>query len=334
MGYSIRYPIIIGAEVDKRGGFMSKKVAIIGAAGTLGSCAAFMIAREGLADEMVLLPGTRENLVRFHQMDLETAITGINEMSVRFGRKEELAGADVVILAAGAPWRRIESRMELLDDGLPIIAEAAQTIRQYCPEAVVITLTNPVDPLNWALWRLTGLPRERYLGYSLNDSFRFRRLLAQALAVPSPSVDATVVGEHGPHQVLLFSSVRVNGKQIDIDRQTRDGILAEIPRILNRMETLGAGRTTGWTSSIGISAIVKAVLDDTGDVIPCSAVLDGEFGRKDLSASMPVRLGRGGVQGFPSIEMASDERLELEKCFDFLEKTARSLEPKLAPAAR
>ena len=73
---------------------MSKKVAIIGAAGTLGSCAAFMIAREGLADEMVLLPGTRENLVRFHQMDLETAITGINEMSIRFGR--------IVVRAEGA----------------------------------------------------------------------------------------------------------------------------------------------------------------------------------------------------------------------------------------
>jgi malate dehydrogenase len=313
---------------------MSKKVAIIGAAGTLGSCAAFMIAKEGLADEMVLLPGTRENLVRFHQMDLETAITGINDMSIRFGHKEDLAGADVVILAAGAPWRRINSRMELLDDSMPIIEEAAQTIRQYCPEAVVITLTNPVDPLNWALWRLTGLPRERFLGYSLNDTFRFRRLLAQALAVPSPTVDATVVGEHGPHQVLLFSSVRVNGKRIDIDRQTRAGILSEIPNILNKMETLGAGRTTGWTSSIGISAIVRAVLEDTGEVIPCSAVLDGEYGRKDLSASLPVRLGRGGVQGFSPFEMEPDERQELEKCFDFLETTARSLEHRLVPVAR
>ena len=312
---------------------MSKKVAIIGAAGTLGSCAAFMIAREGLADEMVLLPGTRENLVRFHQMDLETAITGINEMSIRFGRKEDLAGADVVILAAGAPWRRINSRMELLDDSLPIIVEAAQIIRQHCPEAVVITLTNPVDPLNWALWRLTGLPRERFLGYSLNDTFRFRRLLAQSLAVPSPTVDATVVGEHGPHQVLLFSSVRINGKPVEIDQDTREKVYAEIPQILNKMETLGAGRTTGWTSSIGISAIVRAVLEDTGEVIPCSAVLDGEYGRKDLSASMPVRLGRGGVQGFPPIEMDPDERQRLEKCFDFLGTTARSLEHRLVPVA-
>jgi malate dehydrogenase len=99
------------------------------------------------------------------------------------------------------------------------------------------------------------------------------------------------------------------------------------------METLGAGRTTGWTSSIGVSAIVKAVLGDTGDVIPCSVVLDGEYGRKDISASMPVRLGRGGVQGFPPMEMEPDERQRLEKCFDFLETTARSLEDRLAPVA-
>ena len=228
---------------------------------------------------------------------------------------------------------QINSRMELLDDSLPIIVEAAQIIRQHCPEAVVITLTNPVDPLNWALWRLTGLPRERFLGYSLNDTFRFRRLLAQSLAVPSPTVDATVVGEHGPHQVLLFSSVRINGKPVEIDQDTREKVYAEIPQILNKMETLGAGRTTGWTSSIGISAIVRAVLEDTGEVIPCSAVLDGEYGRKDLSASMPVRLGRGGVQGFPPIEMDPDERQRLEKCFDFLGTTARSLEHRLVPVA-
>ena len=312
---------------------MSKKVGIIGAAGTLGSCAAFMIAKEGLADELVLLPGTRENIVKFHQMDLETAITGINDMQVRFGYKEDLAGADVVILAAGAPWRRINSRMELLNDSLPIIIEAARTIRQHCPEAVVITLTNPVDPLNWALWRLSGLPRERFLGYSLNDTFRFRRLIAQALAIPAPSVAATVVGEHGPHQVLLFSSVQVNGTPVDVDQETRESILSEIPQILDRMETLGAGRTTGWTSSIGISAIVKAVLEDTGEVIPCSAVLAGEYGRSGLSASLPVSLGRGGVSGFPPLDLASGERQELEKCFDFLEETARSLEPSLSPVA-
>jgi malate dehydrogenase len=292
-----------------------------------------MIAKEGLADEMVLLPGSRENIVRFHQMDLETAITGINDMSVRFGRKEDLAGSDVVILAAGAPWRRINSRMELLEDSMPIIEEAAQTVREHCPEAVVITLTNPVDPLNWALWRLTGLPRERFLGYSLNDTMRFKRLLAQALSVSAPTVDATVVGEHGPHQVLLFSSVRINGKPIEISRETKESVYAEIPQILNKLETLGAGRTTGWTSSIGIAGIVKAVLDDTGDVIPCSAVLDGEYGRKNLSASMPVRLGRGGVQGFPSIEMDADERERLEKCFDFLASVVDTLGPRVTSAA-
>ncbi|GFE56326.1 malate dehydrogenase [Geobacter sp. AOG1] len=309
---------------------MAKKVGIIGAAGTLGSCAAFMIARESLADEMILVPGTRENIVKFHRMDIETAMTGINDMKVRFGHKEELAGADVVILGAGAPWRRINNRMELLDDGMPIIREAAQTICRYCPDAVVITLTNPVDPLNWALWKLTGLPRQQFLGYSLNDTLRFRRLLAQALAVPAPTVDATVVGEHGPHQVLLFSSVKVNGKPFTVDQQTRLDVRAEIPKILDSLETLGAGRTTGWTSSIGISAIVKAILDDTGEVIPCSAVLDGEYGRSDLSASMPVRLGRGGVQELLPVVTEPGEQQELEKCFDFLGDTVRSLESRLA----
>jgi malate/lactate dehydrogenase len=170
------------------------------------------------------------------------------------------------------------------------------------------------------------LARERILGYAFNDTIRFRRLLANHLGVPATAVDASVIGEHGSHQVLLFSSVRVNGVPVAVSEKIRSEIVAEIPRIIPRLEALGQGRTVGWTCSIGVAAQVRAVLEDTGESFPCSVVLSGEYGRQNLSATVPVRLGRGGVQGFPPMELEAGEQAQLESCFDFLEATVRPLE--------
>jgi len=197
-------------------------------------------------------------------------------------------------------------------------------------------MTNPLDPTNWLLQRLSGLPRERILGYAYNDTIRFRRFLSIHFGVPGTAVEACVMGEHGSHQVLLFSSVRVNGVPVAVSEKIRSEILAEIPKIIPQLESLGQGRTVGWTCSIGVAAQVKAVLEDTGEVFPCSVVLDGEYGRRNLSATVPVCLGRGGVQGFPAMEFEAGEEMQLKECFDFLEVTVRSLEarfPKVSHAA-
>jgi len=312
---------------------MSRKVAILGAAGTLGACSAFTLASQGWCDELILIPHRRENLVKLYQIDLETAFSGLNHTKIRVGSNQDLSEADVILVCAGLPWRQVTSRMEWLEDGLAVAADVAQTLRRYCPHAVVINQTNPVDPTNWLLQRLSGVPRERVLGYSFNDTMRFRQLLAEFLHVPGTSVDAMVVGEHGSRQVLLFSSVRVNGERFAVSPEVREQILAEVPKIVPRLETLGQGRMVGWTCSVGAAAQIRAILDDGGEIFPCSVVLDGEYNRTNISATVPVRLGRRGVQGFPPLQMESGEQQQFETCLDFLEATVRSLEQRF-PAPR
>lgn len=311
---------------------MSRKVAIIGAAGTLGSCAAFTISYGGIADELILLPHRRENLVKLYQYDLQMSLTGINNTVVRVGQKEDLADADVVLICAGAPWRQITTPMEWLEDSIPVVQEVAATMRQYCPNAVLISQTNPIDPIAWLLVRWSGFPRERVLGYSLNDSLRFKRMMAEYLNFPPDAVDGMVVGEHGKHQVPLFSSVRVNGKPFPVEQRVREMFLEEVPKIVPRMEKLGQGRMAGWTCSTGAAALIRAILNDTGETFACAVMLQGEYGRKDLCATVPVRLGRGGVQGFPTVEMEAGEREKLEACFDFLEPIERGLEQRFFAA--
>ena len=196
------------------------KVSIIGAAGTLGSCAAFIIAVQKLADEILLIDPW-ENMLKAHWMDLTTAAAG-QDVSVRRGTFEDISGSDIVVVTAGAPSGVISSRSELITGNLPIIKENAEKIREYCPDAIVITETNPVDPLNYATYLINRhAGRKKFIGYTMNDTIRFRMWTAEAMGVGPSQVQGIVVGEHGHSQVMLFSSLRVKGKSVNIDEATK-----------------------------------------------------------------------------------------------------------------
>jgi malate dehydrogenase len=297
------------------------KVSIIGAAGSVGAPVAFYTAVSGLAEEIVLIDA-RANMAKQHAMDIGTAASGF-DIRVRQGEYADLEGSDIVINAAGAPQGTIADRMEMLPRNIPLIREIVLKIKRHCPEAIVITATNPVDPLNYAAWRAGSLDRRRLIGYSINDSFRFREMIAQTKGVKVSQVQAMVIGEHGSNQVLLFSSARIDGRAVEFSEDEKASIRAEVPNILKRYEELQSGRTAGWTCAVGTVAIVRAILKNTGEVFPCSVVLDGEYGQRDLSVSVPVKIGRNGVQEIQEWELGTDEREGLRRAVDVLKSAAR-----------
>lgn len=303
------------------------KVSIIGAAGSVGSPVAFYIAASGLAEEIVMID-VRSNHAKQHAMDIGTAVSAL-DVSVRAGDYEDLAGSRVVINAAGAPQGLIVDRMEMLPQNIPLIRDIALQVKRHCPAAIVITATNPVDPLNYAVWRTGGFDRRRLIGYSINDSFRFRELVAQAKGVRVSRVQATVIGEHGTSQVPLFSSVRIDGRPVHFTENEKQEVRAVIPNILKRYEELHAGRTAGWTSAVGMAAITHAILQNTGEVFPCSVVLDGEYEQRGISMSVPAALGRDGVQQILEWDLTADERDGLSRTTGLLKNAARIVDESL-----
>lgn len=303
------------------------KAAIIGASGSVGAPVAFYLAASGLVDEIVLI-AVRWNVVQQHAMDIGTAVSAL-DVAVKAGDFADAAGADVVVNAAGAPQGLIEDRMEMLQANIPLTRDVALQVKEFCPEAVVITLTNPVDPLNYATYRSCGFDRRKVLGYSLNDSFRFRELVARAKNVKVSRVEAVVAGEHGSTQVPLFSSVRVDGRPAFFTQEEKQSILTEIPNILRRYEELRAGRTAGWTCAVGVAKMVRAIRDDSGEVFPCSIVLDGEYGQKNVSISVPVALGRDGVGDIQEWVLEPDELARFEKSAAAMHTAARIVDEAL-----
>ncbi|NLD36883.1 MAG: hypothetical protein GX654_08445, partial [Desulfatiglans sp.] len=271
---------------------------------------------------------TRQNLLQKHAIDITTAVSS-RDVIIRTGDYSDMVGSDIIINTAGVPQGLIADRMEMLPKNIELIKQISIKIKQYCPDAIVITATNPVDPLNYVTWLSGGFDRKKIIGYSINDSLRFREMLANAYNVKVSQVDGIVIGEHGSTQVYLFSTAKIDGKRINVTEEIKAKIRSEIPNILKRLEELQSGRTAGWTCAVGLERIVRAIVENTGDVIPCSVMLDGEYGVNGISMSVPVRLGKNGVLDVLEYELAPDEVEGVKRTVSTLKTAARIVDEKL-----
>lgn len=304
------------------------KITVIGAAGSVGAPAVFYLAANRLADEFLMVGGQRKNILEQHAIDIRTAVSS-RDVLIRTGDYSDMSGSDIVINTAGVPQGLIADRMEMLPKNIDLIKNISEKISKYCPDAFIITATNPVDPLNYATFLTGGFDRKKVIGYSINDSFRFREFLAKAYNVKVSQVDGIVIGEHGSTQVYLFSTAKIDGKKINVSEEIKAKIKAEIPNILKRLEELQSGRTAGWTCAIGLEKIVRAIVEDSKEVIPCSVMLDGEYGVSGISMSVPVKLGKNGVLDIIEYDLALDEVEGVKKTFATLKAAARIVEVKL-----
>jgi malate/lactate dehydrogenase len=301
------------------------KISIIGAAGYVGSNVALILALQGLANEIVLIDPPKPNVVTQLAMDVGTAAAE-EEVNVRAGEISDMKGSHIIIASAGAPQGFISSRMEMLPKNMPIIREVAENIKTYAPSAIVITATNPVDPLNYLMYRQTGFDRSKIIGYSSNDTLRFRQIITQTFGLEFTDVEGFIIGEHGETQVPFFSTILVKGNSIHIDNNAKQKIRTQIGDVLHRFEELKTGRTAGITSAIGIRDIVKAIINNTHQIIPSSAVLDGEYGQHNISMGVPLVLGAGGIIEIKELTPASDEMPYLEKTVEFLELATKQVD--------
>jgi len=284
------------------------KISVLGAAGCVGSATAFHIAACRLADELVLLD-VRQNVVEHHAVDIQMAVSKL-DVKVRAGSFVDIAGSDVIVNAAGIHQDHAaspEERKEMLLRNVGIMREIGLQVRAQCPQAVIFTASNPVDLLNFALWRASGLPRRQIIGYSSNDTIRFRHFVAQVKGVEPSRVSGIVIGEHGPAQVPLFSSVRIDNRPVSFTEEEKRTVLAANPEFFRHIEGLKAGRTAGWTCAVGLAEVVEAVVKDTQALLPGSVVLEGEYGQQGLSIGVPLRLGKGGFSEIVELPLTGDE---------------------------
>ena len=288
------------------------KVSIIGGGGVVGSSAAFVIAREGNASEIVLVDA-RSNVAEAHALDIEQAVSPMSRTIIRGGDIEDTQDSDIIVMTAGVPHKfNKASRSDFLAENLPIIVDLASKITELSPSALWITASIPVDPLVYLIHRKFSIPREKSLGLNFNDTVRFRWAIARVLSVPANDVSAFVLGEHGESQVPLYSKIEVKGEPIRLNSDQEAQVREEISGFFSKWIKLAPGRTAGWLSAESIGGIVASIAKEDEKVWACSTPAAGEYGFFQASLGLPVRLCRGGVKEIIELDLSPEEKGALE----------------------
>ena len=294
---------------------MKHKVAVIGA-GNVGASAGLFLAERGLAD--VTLVDIVEGMPQGKALDVLQA-TPLWHRAGRIEGANDLAavqGADVVVMTAGFPRKPGMSRTDLLKANADIVRPAAEAVKKHAPNATVVVVTNPLDVMAYLFWRVTGFPKQRVLGMAgILDSTRLRAFLATELGISGSDVQAMVLGGHGDSMVPLPRYTTVGGIPITqllpadriaaISDRTRNGG-AEIVKLLKTGSAY-------YAPAMSAVEMVEAILTDQKRLVPCSVLLQGEYGMKDLFIGVPVILGAKGVEKIIELDLAPEELAALQK---------------------
>jgi malate dehydrogenase len=294
---------------------MRKKVTIVGS-GNVGATAAHWIASKELAD--VVLIDIVEGVPQGKALDLLEAMPIEKRDSHVIGTNDyaDTAKSDIVVITAGIPRKPGMSRDDLLNTNHKIMKDVVSKVIEHSPHCILIIVSNPLDAMAQAGFKLCGFPRERVIGMAgVLDSARFRAFIADELKVSVENVTAFVLGGHGDTMVPLPRYSTVAGIPITelmdkatVDRlvqRTRDGG-AEIVKYLKTGSAY-------YAPSAAVAEMVEAILKDKHKIMPCAAYLDGEYGIKGLFVGVPVKLGSKGIEKIIEIKLTPDEQAALNK---------------------
>jgi len=294
---------------------MRKKVTIVGS-GNVGATAAHWIVSKELAD--VVLIDIVDGVPQGKGLDLLEAMPIEKRDAHVIGTQsyKDTADSDIVVITAGIPRKPGMSRDDLLNTNYNIMKSVVGEATKYSPNAILIVVSNPLDAMAQAAYKLSKWPRERVIGMAgVLDSSRFRTFIAEELKVSVENVTAFVLGGHGDTMVPLARYSTVAGipitelmDQATLDRlvqRTRDGG-AEIVKYLKTGSAY-------YAPSAAATEMVEAILKDKKKILPCAAYLDGEYGIKGLFVGVPVKLGAKGIEQIIEIKLTPQEKQELDR---------------------
>lgn len=301
--------------------FSLAKISIIGT-GLVGATSAYALLLSGVADELLLID-INEQRAHGEMLDLTHSMPLCPPAKVSCGTWSDLTGSDVVILAAGANQRPGQTRLDLTRKNVEIFRDIVPRAVRYCPEAVYLVVTNPVDVLTHETVRISGLPPQRVLGSgTVLDTSRLKNLLSGQLHVDPRNIHAWVLGEHGDSEFPAWSLTNVAGMPLEAFCEAMGGSKAELtPRlqqlfdehVKNVAYTIIAEKgATYYAVAVAVRRIVEAILRNERSILSVSTRIDGPFGLHDVCLSLPTVVGKHGAEQLLPIRLTAAEEAQLQ----------------------
>ncbi len=309
---------------------MRRKISIVGA-GNVGASCALWLAQRGIADIVMVDIAAAKTMPVGKGLDLLQAgpIVGYNARirGNADGSYEGTENSDILIITAGLPRKPGMSREELVGANQAAVSDVIDKALPLSPNAVIIVVTNPLDTMTYLALKHSKLPKNRVVGQAgILDSARFAAFVALELDVSIENVHTVVLGGHGDEMVPLTRYSTVFGVPL-VEWLSADKLNA----ILERTRKGGGeivnllGTSAYYAPGAALAKMAEAVLMDSKLIVPCSTLLEGEYGLKDICFGVPVKLGANGVEQIIELKLTADEKAAADKSVKIIRETMGAL---------
>jgi len=292
------------------------RVVLIGT-GAVGSSYAFALLNQGVTEELVLIDLNKEKS-EGDAMDLNHGMPfAPGPTKIWFGDYSDCKDADIVVISAGANQKPGETRLDLVEKNTRIFKGIVEQVMANSFDGIFLVATNPVDILSYAVWKISGFPKERVIGTgTILDTARFRYLLGDYFNVDTRNVHAYIIGEHGDTELPVWSHANIAGSQIshwinqesNYKQEDLEQIFLNVrDAAYHIIERKGA---TYYGIAMGLVRLTKALLQNENSVLTVSAYLDGEYGQKDVYIGVPAVVNRNGIRQIIHLDLDETEKVK------------------------
>jgi malate dehydrogenase len=306
---------------------MKNKVSIIGA-GMTGATTAHWLAEREIAD--LVLVDVVEGMPQGKALDLQEAlpIVGKDATIVGSNTYDATAGSDIVVITAGLPRKPGMSRDDLLTANAAIVRKATEESLKYSPDAILVVLTNPLDPMAYLAMKVGKLPPERVVGQAgILDSARMRAFVAMELGVSVENIHCYVLGGHGDDMVPLVRHSNVAGVPLNavLPADRLEAIVERTRKGGGEIVSLLKSGSAFYAPGAAVAQMVEAILKDKHLIVPAAVFMQGEYGLRDTFFGVPVQLGRQGVEKIIQYQLDERENAALKKSAEAVSQTIAAL---------
>ncbi|NDG46013.1 MAG: malate dehydrogenase [Flavobacteriia bacterium] len=293
------------------------KVTIVGAGNVGASCAEY-IAQKRIASKVVLLD-IKEGIAEGKALDLSQTATTLGFNTTITGVTNDYkatAGSEVVVITSGVPRKPGMTREELIGINAGIVQSVASNILEHSPNTIIVVVSNPMDTMTYLALQATGLPKNRIIGMGgALDSSRFKTYLSQALEKPANDIQGMVIGGHGDTTMIpLTRLASYNGSPVSqfLDAQTLEKVAADT-MVGGATLTKLLGTSAWYAPGASVAYLVDSILNDYKRMIPCSVLLEGEYGLENLCIGVPCIIGAQGVESIVDLQLNEKEQVLLNE---------------------
>ena len=308
-----------------------QKCAVIGC-GFVGASIVFSLIQEEMFSELVLID-INQTKAEGEAMDLSHGLPFVHPMKIYAGTYADLADCFLIIITAGAGQRPGETRLELVRKNVEIFRDMIPQITAVTQDARLLIVSNPVDVMTYAAWKLSGYPPEHVIGSgTVLDTARLKYLLGAHLGVDSRSVHAFIIGEHGDSELAVWSSANISGVDLDsfcdicgaCDGETLHRLYEDVRTSAYKViEKKGA---TYYAIALAVTRIARAIVREEHSVLPVSAYVNGHYGVSDVYFGVPSIVGAEGVEKVLDIPLDGSEQQQLEHLVQTLKDVIAGLD--------